>query len=193
MLKLRFSIVGLVLLSISAVGLLTACTANWEVGASCSAQSKCEVHGKMSGTIGSDSRGLINMMSLSSIIDASDFQIDTSGSSVPYPTHGTVTVSLMDASNNSVQAAKLFSWSRSGNIITLDNPGVVNQWASNNQGNADSIAYRLTPFISNYGAGEHTLHADAKYKGVSKASTTITVTGCEAPRGHPREYPCVGS
>ncbi len=175
---------------ISSAALLSGCAANWKIGASCTTEKKCEIHGEISGTISSASNLVASAAGLDSNIDASQFKLDVSGSTVTYPLSGTVTISLIDSSNNSVQAAKLFNWYRTGTSVLLADPASVNSWSEANAGSADSVKYNITPFPSMYGPGDHTLSVASKYSGSTKASVAITVSGGCIPSGIYSPHPC---
>lgn len=170
--------------------LLAACSGTWKVKGSCDSNKNCKVEGEVGGTFSSVSN-YASAFSVGDTMDASDFELNVSGSTIPYPSTGTVTISLVDSGNGAVQAAKLFAWTRIGEVIRLSNPSAVNAWATNNRGSSDSIKYDITPFNSIYGQGEQTMTVSAKYQGVTKASSTTTVTGCSSPSGYPRKDDCI--
>jgi hypothetical protein len=161
--------------------LVTACTANWKLTASCDTTKKCQVGGEIGGPVGPIKRLLASaMMATTTVPDAAQFYIDTTGSTVAYPATGTVTITLIDSTTGSVQAAKLFGWTRYGNQLKLTDPNAVNTWASA-YGNADSMKYSLTRFQSNYGIGNQTIAVASNYEGSVTATSSSTFYSCTKP------------
>jgi len=160
---------------------VAACTANWKVSASCDTTKKCEAGGEISGTWGGGGGSpqlRSAMLTATTVPDAAQFYIDTTGSTIAYPVTGTVTISLIVSSTNSLQAAKLFAWTRSGNIIRLTDPDAVNAWASANGGNADKMTYKMTRFQSDYGIGDQQMKVTSVYEGTATASATTSFYSC---------------
>lgn len=155
---------------------LTGCEAtNWEITANCeggSASWKCSGGGKISGTFQKNSIYSAGSM------DAANFSIDLGGSTVGTPSSGNVTVSLVDSSTNSVQAAQVFAWIRSGERLYFTDPTQVNVWAGANTGSADSVAYQLHQFeISGVESGTNMFSTTAEYAGVPRAVSITTFSG----------------
>lgn len=145
--------------------------------------SGCSVGGKIGITWGGSGSsqsvpigGLRPMMSNS--LDASQFAIDTSNSSVTVPQQGNVTIELVDSTTGAVQASHTFSWIRSGTAITLANPSAVNSWAEQNGGTADTANYQLASFQpGGVVSGLNTLTATSKYEGEVETSVSETWRG----------------
>lgn len=170
--------------------LLSGCAGvSWKAGASCDTTKKCEIHGEISGSSARSQSLIASMLSASEAADAAQFVVDVSGSTVPYPSQGTVTVSLVESSTGTVQASRLFDWTRSGNTIRLVDPNAVNAWAAANGGSADAMRYRLTKFQSDYGLGSQTIAVSSAYEGVTNASAVSTFESC-SPHGVYRPTPC---
>lgn len=135
---------------------------------------KCEAGGEISGTFGggggSPPQLRAAMLTATETPDAAQFYIDTTGSTIAYPATGTVTISLVVSFTDTVQAAKLFAWTRSGNIIRLTDPDAVNAWAAANGGKADKMTYKMTMFQSNYGIGDQQMKVTSVYEGTATAS-----------------------
>lgn len=151
--------------------LLSGCqTTEWEVEGKCEGGSgswNCSTGGKIRGTM--QKNGVAGGM------DAANFSIDLNGSTVGAPASGNVTISLVSSSTNSVQAAQVFAWIRSGSRLYLSNPTQVNAWAQANAGNADTLAYQLHPFdVTGVQSGENMLSVTAEYAGAPRAVSITT-------------------
>lgn len=165
---------------------------NYGVKGSCDTTGKCAIEGSISGTI---PPGKPQMMALASqmlaateVPDAALFEIDVSGSTISYPATGTVTITLKDTATDTVQAAKLFNWTRTGNSIRLADPDAVNAWAATEGGNANELSYKLTRFATTSGAGDQIISTAAKYEGVVKATASSSFTRCTT---YPSPYQCM--
>jgi len=122
--------------------------------------------------------------------DAGSYQLDTVGSTVPYPNRGTLVVSLTDSTTGEVQAAQTFSWIRTGTVLKAESPDAINEWAYANAGSADKISYSLTPFRSSYGAGRQVIAGQSKYEGSTYAEYSVTFEGRNCPI-HPVTQLCM--
>lgn len=109
--------------------------------------------------------------------DAAQFEIDTTGSSIPYPASGLVNITLTDTNSQVVQASKNFTWVRVGAVLKLQSPNAVNTWAIQNAGSANKMDYRLLPFASNYGENLQIIAIKAKYENETLASFASTFDG----------------
>ena len=109
--------------------------------------------------------------------DAAGFELDTAGSTIPYPAAGSFVVSLTDTSTGQVQAARSFPWIRIGTVIRAQNADAVNDWAYANAGTADKISYDVVPFRSNYGGGAQGIAGSAKYEGSVQATSSVHFDG----------------
>lgn len=167
---------GIVLVAaIASALLLTGCeTTEWEVSANCEGGSsswKCSGSGKIKGTFEKSGSAFGAM-------DATNFALDLDGSTVGTPSTGSVTISLVNSATNSVQAAKVFSWFRSGSRLYLTDPAQVNAWAQANAGTADSVAYQLQQFtVTGVQSGSNMFSATAEYAGIPQASSITTFSG----------------
>lgn len=129
------------------------------------------------------------LFALSDVVpDAAQFTLDTAGSTIPYPSTGSVNVILTDSRTGVIQGAKVFPWVRSGSVIRLQNPDAVNSWAMQHAGTANQLDYKLLPFASSCGPGLQTLSLTAKNEDVTLASVTKTFQGpCTR---YPSPYQC---
>ena len=185
---MKYVIMGLAV-SLASAAMLTGCAgAQWKAGASCDTTKKCEVHGEISGTIPNFRFANMQLVA-SAVADAAQFEVDVSGSTIPYPSTGTVNIILTNSSTGTTVAAHVFGWTKSGNIIRLSDPNGVNTWATANAGSADTVTYRMVKFQSNYAPGNQTIAVKSKYEGVVKASATTTFEACTPPGQH-SPYPC---
>lgn len=127
------------------------------------------------------------LLSSANVVDASELELDVSGTSFSYPLTGTVTLILTDRSTNSIQAARQFGWIRSGTILRLADSDAVNAWAAAEGGTANYLTYRLAPVRTSV-PGEHTASIKTLYDGVVRATATTSFTVCTR---HPSPYPCM--
>lgn len=119
-----------------------------------------------------------NLLSAMSIApDAASYTLDVAGSTIPYPTTGTLIVVLKDSTTGSVQAAQSFAWVRAGTIIRAADPDAVNNWAYANAGTADTISYELTRFNSSYGSGQQVIAGNSKYDGATQTTYSVVFDG----------------
>jgi hypothetical protein len=181
--------------------LLAGCSSSWTIKASASCsrtfpggQTKCTAGASTSTTIGNNIRMLASAFSGESIPDASEYSMDTSGSTIPYPRTGQITVTLKNSSANTVVAAKMFPWTRIGNTISFSNPSAVNSWVDNvANATVDEVDYQLAPFNAQLKPGPNTLKAATKHNGQTLASVTKNI--CYRPLGPPTSSkpipPCV--
>lgn len=156
-----------------AAGFLTGCEATaWEATANCeggSAGWKCSGGGKISGTF---------QKNTATSFDAANFSIDLDGTTVGTPAFGNVTISLVDSSTHSVQAAQVFTWVKSGARLYLADPAQVNSWAQLNAGSANSVAYGLHQFdVTGVTGGDNMFSATSEYAGVPRAVSISTFSG----------------
>ena len=185
-----FPSIGLSLISIGTAGCATyntsvraygECSAKAGGGGECKAgaEVKWEKKAGGGGGGGGGKENIINALARAALdltADAAQFQIDTSGSTIPYPSTGAVSVMLVRSSDNVVVAAQSFAYVKSGTIIRLADPDAVNSWAYANAGDADSIRYETASFTSAF-QGQKTMAVATKYEGQSLASFTATVYG----------------
>lgn len=130
-------------------------------------------------------------MGSQSLPDASLYSIDTTGSTIPYPSTGEVTVSLL-SSTDTVEAANTFQWVKTGSEIVLADPAAVNAWAASAAPDAAEMNYTLLPFSTTLQAGENWIKSTAVYDGVAIGAASQEITYC--PRTPPTEdqpMPCV--
>lgn len=123
--------------------------------------------------------------------DAGSYELDTSGSTIPYPSSGTFVVSLKNSSTDVVQAAKVFAWVKTGSVIRASDPDAINDWAYANAGTADAISYELLPFASNYGSGQQTIAGQSKYEGSTQATFSANFDGGSDCIRHPSPHLCM--
>lgn len=172
----RFSLAFVLPLALAVTG----CEGTWKAGAECSSGGGCSVKGEVGGTFAfsEDKVPLAQrMMMSSSIPDAAAFEIDVSGSSVGVPSSGWVTLQLVERRSGLVQAARQFRWVRSGSVIRVAEPDVVNSWAAQSGGVADTLKYDLHQFQAHGGSGTNVLKVSSKYEGQVKASATASWSG----------------
>lgn len=167
---------------------------DWEIEGGCSEANGCEIKGKMKGSFGggepeaqslrayaADSPLLANaMLAATQVPDAALFAINTGGT-VGYPITGQVIIKLKNSSSGIVEAVDVFSWVRSGSVITLSDPDAVNAWAIAEGGSADTLDYNLVPWTPPFVPGEVSMAVQAKYENQVKAfhfvSYCYTTTG----------------
>ncbi|WP_369040061.1 hypothetical protein [Stenotrophomonas maltophilia] len=128
--------------------------------------------------------------SLSSIPDAATFELDTSGSTIPYPATGSVVLRVKNSSTGVISASQTFAWVRTGTLIRAADPSAVNAWIYSNVGNGDSMSYDLVPFHSSYGDGLQVIAGQAKQEGVTKASYYLEFAGRDCVN-HPSPHLCI--
>lgn len=149
---------------------------SWSVKGSCKSGAGCEVSGEIRGEIkkqkGQQRSLLENMLASSVTWDAAQFSIDVSGSSVPTPVSGHVTIDLVDSYSGSAQATRTFTWIKVGSAIVLQHPDAVNEWAMAQGGSANSVKYFLHPFAVDEATGWNTLQVAATYDGAAYATST---------------------
>lgn len=116
------------------------------------------------------------------------FTIDTTGSTIPYPSTGTALVKLVRSLDGNTVASRSFSWTRTGAIIRFTNPDAVNDWAYTYFGDADTFTYD-TKFPSNF-AGYQAMKLTQKYEGSTQASDTTTVYGGRDCTKYPSPHLC---
>lgn len=109
--------------------------------------------------------------------DAASFQLDTSGSTIPYPSSGSVTLQVKNSASGAIVAAQQFQWVKTGTVIKLANADSANNWLYANMGEGDALSYDLVPFRSRYGAGPQVIAGQAKYEGATQASYTVQFSG----------------
>lgn len=116
---------------------------------------------------------------------ASQVVFDYGGSTVEFPQTGSVTIKLRDAAGV-LRATQRHPWVRSGTLIYLQNPAVVDQWLSTYAGQRGSVEFQLdrAPVIAMQGANRFrvsTLHNGIE---VSSAMTSfVCLTNCGGPPG----------
>lgn len=161
---------------VAASGLaLTGCNAT--SGGDCGSSAGCGIGGAIGLPMAQ------TQVQASAPIDATGVVLDTSGSTIAYPSSGTVTVSLYNSSG-SVMASRSFPWVLRGTGLVFANPNVVNQWESANNNGITQIKYQLAPFTAGYAAGTNTMAIATNYQGVTltRFSTTFTsVKGSPCP------------
>lgn len=161
--------------------MLSACAGTWEAEVTCSSSGPCSATGRVKGTfksIAGQPSTLLQMVAQStSVMDAAQFSIDVSGSTVGVPSNGLVTIKLIHSQTGAVQAQNTFSWVKSGTDLVLVNPNAVNSWAMSQGGTADSIDYALHPFTVTQGLGSNQLQAQTQYEGTTYASASAVWSG----------------
>lgn len=181
----------LAVMAIAGLAGLTACAgATWNVKVVCKPDGDCHGEGSIGGTIpprGNSVPLAERLLSSANVVDASELELDVSGTSFSYPLTGTVTLILTDRSTNSIQAARQFGWIRSGTILRLADSDAVNAWAAAEGGTANDLTYRLAPVRTSV-PGEHTASIKTLYDGVVRATATTSFTVCTR---HPSPYPCM--
>lgn len=183
--RLKMKRVMLCVVAIGSCLALVGC--NWEIGVSCKTQFSvtCEGHGTIKGSFDTQARlGPNRYSSQSLILDAASVSLDTTGSTMAYPSQGQITVSLINSTNGVVVAARTFDWTRSGSILVFSNPVLVNSWLSDySSSGADTATYQLVPFATSLVEGSNTISIASRYAGTTTASASQTFTYC--PRTPP--------
>lgn len=87
------------------------------------------------------------LSSLSVLPDAAMFELDTSGSTIPYPATGNAVLRVKNVATGAISASQTFSWVRTGTVIRVADPNAVNAWIYANVGNGDALSYDLLPSI----------------------------------------------
>lgn len=151
---------------------------DWKISAKCKTGGECEVEGTISGSTKKQKSGSKTLLDLatssSQVFDAALFSIDVGASAPSVPGVGFVTLELVDSSTGIVQAARVFSWQKSGADLVLSDPDSVNSWAMTEGGTADSIRYQLHPFTVAQAPGQNTLVVSSQYEGVTNATATTS-------------------
>lgn len=122
------------------------------------------------------------------VADAAQFAIDVSGSTIVYPSTGTVTLILKNSDTGVVLAMRDFSWARTGSLLKLSHPDAVNDWALAAGGDANELTYKLANFPMNSGYGEQIVSVASTYEGTVTASATSTYYRCTS---YPSPYQCM--
>lgn len=122
--------------------------------------------------------------------DAASFELDTSGSTIPYPSNGSVVLRVKNSSTGAISASQTFAWIRTGTVIRVADPAAVNAWIYSNVGSGDSLSYDLAPFHSAYGNGLQVIAGQAKQEGITKASYYLEFEGRECVN-HPSPHLCM--
>lgn len=122
--------------------------------------------------------------------DAATFELDTSGSTIPYPSAGSAVLRVKNSATGAISASQTFSWVRTGTVIRVADPNAVNAWIYANVGNGDSLSYDLVPFDSAYGSGLQVIAGQAKQEGVTKASYYLEFEGRDCVN-HPSPHLCM--
>lgn len=172
---------------------MTGCATSWEVSATCSQTAKCSATGKIGGTFDKRSIPLhekILMTALADVPDASQFELDLCGSTVTYPSTGTVTLTLFNTTTNTAVAARQFAWYRSGNTLRLSDPNAVNAWAASDGGNANELRYTLARTDVAANPGENVITVTSKYQGSQTATSSSSFVRCTT---YPSPYLCSGA
>jgi hypothetical protein len=161
--------------------MLSACSGTWEAEATCSTSGPCSVTGRVKGTFKSTAdqpSTIFQMIAQSaSVMDAAQFSIDVSGSTVGVPVNGLVTIKLIHSQTGALQAQNTFSWVKSGTDLVLVNPNAVNSWAMSQGGTADSMEYVLHPFAVTQSSGPNQLQASTQYEGTTYVSAVAVWSG----------------
>ncbi len=164
---------------IAASGLaLTGCETTTTSTGTCNGGGSCGAGGGIGWLNGTQARILSSVP-----IDAAGVVLDTSGSTIAYPSTGTVTLSLFNASG-AVVASKSFPWVRSGAGLIFSSPAAVNQWESANNNGVSQINYQLAPFTAGFLAGTNTMSIATTYQGVTLShfsSTFKSARGSQCP------------
>jgi hypothetical protein len=109
--------------------------------------------------------------------DAASFQLDTAGSTIPYPSSGFVTLQVKNSATGVLVAAQRFQWAKTGTVIKIANADSANTWLYANMGSGDSLSYDLDPFRSNYRPGPQTIAGQVQYEGTTQASYLVNFRG----------------
>jgi hypothetical protein len=80
------------------------------------------------------------------IIDAAQFAMDISGSTIPVPMEGASTLTFKDSRTGQVLASAEFRWIRAGNLLKLADPDAVNTWVMTHGAAADMLTFDTKPF-----------------------------------------------
>lgn len=121
--------------------------------------------------------------------DAQSYELDTSGSTIPYPAQGDFVVSLSDSATGTVQAARTFRWIKVGTVLKAEDPNSINEWAYANSGSSDKITYEVVKFRSSYSSGQQVIAGQSRYEGNTQATYSVAFDGTSCPR-IPTPTPC---
>ena len=122
--------------------------------------------------------------------DAAQYVLDINGSTIPYPSYGTMTVRLVDSSTGMTVASRVFDWVRSGTLIRAKYPDSINQWAYSYGESADSVNYELTKFASSYGGGMQRIAGASSYEGSTISSYSSQFYGGPTCTTYPSPHLC---
>ncbi|WP_186468536.1 hypothetical protein, partial [Xanthomonas vasicola] len=59
------------------------------------------------------------------VADAQSYELDTSGSTIPYPSRGDFVVTLSNSATGAVQASRVFSWVKVGTLLKAEDPNAL--------------------------------------------------------------------
>ncbi|PHS27032.1 MAG: hypothetical protein COA84_05105 [Robiginitomaculum sp.] len=101
--------------------------------------------------------------------DASKFTIDMGGSNVALPTTGLFNITLNNSSGQPVSQAA-FSWTKNGNIITVNNPTAVHDWMASVPANVSGIETKFVSMPVNTHVGVNAYMLSVSYDGAVQAT-----------------------
>jgi hypothetical protein len=128
----------------------------------------------------------------SSLPDAASFTMDTSGSTILWPSSGVIVLTITQISTGSVVASSSFTYVKNGTVLSFANPSVVNQWLQSM--NADPSNFRLGYQLSSFSVipqqGTNVVKVAALQDNTVQATSMSTFEGVSACPRQPHPNRC---
>lgn len=106
---------------------------------------------------------------LANQFDASKFIVDMNGSNVVMPNSGLFNITLNNSSGQPVSQAS-FSWTKNGNIITVNNPVAVHDWMASVPASVKSIKAQFVSMPVDTHVGVNAYMLSVRYNGTVQAN-----------------------
>ena len=123
------------------------------------------------------SDAIVSMSNGAGSFNAADVAFDVSGTTVPVPTSGNLTLSIYSDGSPTPRISSTQAWSRVANYIVFSNPVAVTAWVNQNAQTGDSLNWETAAFGDGGAASMQTISVVQYYDGFEQASSSVTFPG----------------
>jgi len=114
-----------------------------------------------------------------SMLNFNDFYVDLAGSTVIFPTNGSFTIALKNASGQTM-AASSFAWTKQGNTLIANSPTAIQNWVIATNGGFNVVDVTIDPTSINVQSGINAIMLTSRFGSevLATAGTVWMVSNC---------------
>jgi hypothetical protein len=154
-----------------------------------------EVIGQVSTTPSAGVTGILSStIGYTGAIDASSFSLNTTGSSVAWPSTGVIVVAINNSTTGAVISEQSFNFNKVGALVEFANPASVDAWISaSGAPSTSNVTFAVQPFDVVATAGTNTVAVAAQIGGTTMSTSTVTFQGSACDPNIHTPGKCIGN